>query len=99
MPRRALTILETAAAVVNGPRRLAYGTPAENHARTAIIWTEQLKRKLRPGVSLDAVDVCLLNIGQKLSRAAHRVTRDTLVDLAGFSDNAGSCLCKKSKKV
>ena len=38
--------------------------------------------------NLDAFDVCMLNILQKVSRLAHTRQRDGLVDIAGFARNA-----------
>jgi hypothetical protein len=76
------TILEEAAELVSGPRAQAYGTPAENHGRTADLWSAYL------GVKVSARDVCMLNVLQKVSRDRHRPGRDNLVDVAGYAENA-----------
>jgi hypothetical protein len=76
------TILDEAAAIVDGPRRADYGTPAENHGRTAALWSAYLC------VPITARQVCQLNILQKLSRDAHTAQRDNLVDIAGYARNA-----------
>lgn len=82
------TILEEAARITSGPRQQAYGNPADNHGCTAAIWSAYLTRKLRMPVHIDARDVCLMQIGVKLSRDANERGRDNLVDIAGWSRNA-----------
>lgn len=76
------SVLQEAAAIVDGPRRESYGTPFDNHSRTAAMWSAYLGRRVT------AHDVCMLNILQKASRDAHRPTRDNLVDIAGYARNA-----------
>lgn len=76
------SILETAARVVDGPRRESYGTPKENHERTAALWSAFL------GVPITAAQVCMLNILQKVSRERHAHNLDNLVDIAGYARNA-----------
>lgn len=88
------TILQEAERIVDGPRREAYGHPRENFARTACIWTEVLRPKLREGESISPEDVALLMIALKLARASNAITRDTLVDMAGYArtlELLGSC--------
>lgn len=74
-------VLSEASRVVDGNRRNDYGTPLENHARTARFWSAYLGKALLPE------DVCMLNILQKISRGMHTVTHDTLVDIAGYARN------------
>ncbi len=81
------TILDEAAEVTSGPRAESYGRPSDNHARTALIWTGILWGKLRPGCIITAEDVCLCNVGQKLSRQVHKPGRDNLVDGCGYLRN------------
>lgn len=76
------SILFDAEMAVNGSRQADYGTPAENHGRTAALWSAYL------GVKVTARDVCMLNILQKVSRERHCAKRDNLVDIAGYSENA-----------
>lgn len=78
-PRR--SILAEAAAAVDGDRQRDYGSPAENHGRTAALWSAYLQ------TSISAADVCALNILQKLSRERYRAKRDNLVDVAGYAEN------------
>lgn len=79
------SILAEAARIVDGPRRTDYGTPAENHGRTAALWAAYL------GVPITARDVCILNVLQKASRDRHGPKRDNLVDIAGYARNAELC--------
>lgn len=80
-----VNILDEAARIVDGPRRADYGTPMENHSRTAALWAAYL------GVPITPRQVCMLNILQKLSRDAHAPKRDNLVDVAGYARNAELC--------
>jgi hypothetical protein len=82
-----MNILEEAAKVVDGPRQADYGTPIENHKRTADLLTAYLKGKYGFVYVLTPEDVCFLNILQKVSRGINGLTRDTLVDIAGYARN------------
>lgn len=75
------SILAEAGDAVHGDRRKDYGSPLENHDRTAKLWSSYL------GVTVTAEDVCMLNILQKISRARHAMKRDNLVDIAGYAAN------------
>lgn len=91
-PPQTGSILEEAAAIVSGPRRADYGTPLDNHSRTAALWNAYLATA--PGEvprALDARDVCMLNILQKISRDRFYPKRDNLVDIAGYAENANLC--------
>lgn len=84
------TVLKDADAAINGPRNVDYGHPLDNHRTTAELWNAYLVRRgvLRPLNNLTLDDVCMLNILQKVSRAAGgRITHDTLVDIAGYAAN------------
>ncbi len=74
-----------AESIVNGARRGDYGHPLDNHTRTAELWSAYVQ----DAVSFTAEDVCFLNILQKISRAQNRITRDTIVDIAGYAANIG----------
>lgn len=74
-------ILQEANYVVHGQRRNEYGHPIDNHQRTANLWATYLR------ISITPVDVCFLNILQKISRGMNKLTRDTLVDIAGYAAN------------
>lgn len=83
-----MTILDDASKAVVA-RGESYGTPADNHGRTAAMWSAYL------GVKVTAFDVCMLNIMQKVSRArCDPGHRDNLVDVAGYAENAERCAVK-----
>lgn len=81
-PNEKKSVCQEAHSIVHGPRRQAYGTPAENHERTAHLWSTYL------GVPITARQVCILNVLQKVSRDVHAPKRDNLVDIAGYAENA-----------
>jgi hypothetical protein len=78
------SVLLEAEAAVNGPRNKSYGHPADNHDRTARLWQAWLD--IRCG-HINASDVCILNILQKVSRLANGYHRDSCVDIAGYAEN------------
>lgn len=82
-----LGFVEKLLAAVGRERAADYGTPEENHARTAALWSAYL------GVSVTAHDVCMLNVLQKVSRTRHKVTPDSLLDVAGYAANAELIRC------
>lgn len=67
-------------------RRDAYGTPDENHRRTATMWSAYLHARGNPR-ALSPEDVCWLNILQKVSRDIHSPQPDNLVDAHGYLNN------------
>jgi hypothetical protein len=79
------TILQEAARLVGGDRQQAYGSPSLKFARVAQIWTAVLGSKLREGVTLDAGDVALCQIGEKLARESIKPRRDNRADMAGYA--------------
>jgi hypothetical protein len=62
-------------------RATHYGSPLTNHTRTAGLWSSYL------GIAITPDQVCFLNILQKIARGQTQVTRDTLVDIAGYAGN------------
>jgi len=78
-------LLNRASEIVCGDRASSYGTPQENHGRTAAMWSAYL------GVEVTAADVCALNILQKLSRERNRPKHDNRVDIAGYAANMDCC--------
>ena len=84
----ARNILKEAEKIVNGARRKDYGTPLQNHSCTAELFTSYLKRRGVLKGEVTAEDVCFLNILQKISRAANKITPDGLTDIAGYALNA-----------
>lgn len=94
-------ILAEAAEVTGGDRNKAYGDPLGNHGTTGDMFRVYLRRRYgphgtTPDVDIDAQDVCVFNICQKLSRLAHTpYHRDSLVDIAGYADNIDTCAKQK----
>lgn len=86
------SVLAEAEAIVHGPRQADYGTPLDNHQRTANLWNAYLATagEERPA-PLSPRDVCMLNILQKISRDRFCPKRDNLVDIAGYAENARMC--------
>lgn len=99
-------VLEEAIRLVSGDRQDDYGTPADNHGCTAVLWTTYIHRRMDAllrdldvdcdaldveDLKLDARDVCNLNILQKVSRDAWRRKGDNQVDIAGYAQNADWC--------
>ena len=84
------TILDEAAEITAGARNADYGDPRVNHKCTADLCASYLERRWNAigSTELDAEDVCILNILQKISRHAHCRKRDNLVDIAGWARNA-----------
>lgn len=75
-------ILGKAREVVEGQRQEDYGSPAQNHTRTADLWGAYL------GIPLTPEDICMLNILQKVSRFRHSPKEDNLIDIAGYAQCA-----------
>jgi len=74
-------ILQRAMEACLGDRQKNYGTPYANHTRTARLWSVYLNMVITPE------QVCFLNLLQKIARAMHSITDDTLVDIAGYALN------------
>lgn len=75
-----MSILEEAAAIVDGERRKLYGPPGEEFPRIAAMWSAIL------GVPITAQQVCLCTMAGKLIRlAATPSHRDSLVDVCGYA--------------
>ena len=79
-PQNRKTVALEAYDLVHGARQDAYGTPQDNHGRTAALWGAYL------GHPITARQVCMLNILQKISRDTHAPKRDNLVDIAGYAE-------------
>lgn len=86
-------LLEDAKEIVGGSRHKAYGSPDENHGRTAAMWQAYLSAQfIRGEMVISARDVCFMNILQKCSREAHWSQTDNALDIAGYAANAEACL-------
>jgi len=67
-------------------RGSVYGPPEDNHNRTARLWRAYLGGMQG---ELDAVDVCMLNVLQKIARAQNGVYHsDHFEDIIGYARNA-----------
>lgn len=93
---QAETILEEAQRITSQDRNKSYGTPDQNHTLTAdflAVWLGGRYRGQSVLERLDSYDTCVFNLLQKVSRMAHqlrtegRPQRDTLVDIAGYTQN------------
>lgn len=81
------TILQEAQQLIYGARADTYGHPAENHGCTAAMVSAYLTRRYGHPIVLDAEDVCVFNVLQKISRQANEPARDNIVDAAGYLGN------------
>lgn len=75
------SILQEADEIIHGSRNSDYGHPLDNHSLTAELWSSYFGEAFTPE------DVCFMNILQKISRSTNTLTRDTLVDIAGYAGN------------
>ena len=73
------TVLDEAKRAVFGQRQEAYGHPADNFALTAKLWSPILGTEVSP----EKVGLCMIAL--KLARCCHAVSRDGLVDIAGYA--------------
>ena len=73
------SILTEAERIVNGSRNEDYGDSSENIRRIVGIANAM-------GVSITPVEFCKVMIATKLGRLMHRYKRDSLTDLAGYSE-------------
>lgn len=87
------TILEEAQRITDGDRPTAYAHPLVNHTRTADLWSTYF------GVPITAEQVCMANILQKISRSMHTITRDSLVDIAGFARNVEKVQDERARRA
>ena len=78
-----LDSLGEAESITAGARRDAYGPPAENHSRTATLWSAYLHARGYPR-ALSVEDVAWMNCLQKISRDMHAPNPDTLTDVIGY---------------
>lgn len=79
------SILESAIAVTSGDRRRDYDSATPNHERIAKLWNAYIQSRKHPADDLSALDVAHLMILLKIARAIYTPTRDSYVDIAGYS--------------
>jgi hypothetical protein len=79
------SVLAEAEGLIHGARNSDYGHPLDNHTTTADLMSAYLSRKHGVAIKMDAEDVCLFNVLQKVSRLANTPGhRDSLVDIGGY---------------
>ena len=78
-------ILSRASDIINGNREDTYGTPQQNFACVAQIWSAIL------GIEISPAQVCLCMVGVKMARAATGKIdhEDNWVDMSGFAACGG----------
>lgn len=69
-------------ALVNGDRQDDYGSPAQNYADIALVWTGLLGKKLN--APMTAADAATMMVGLKLARQMNRHKHDNIVDAHGY---------------
>lgn len=97
-------ILAEATEVVGG-RGKSYGTPEDNFARIARLWTAHLENRHgdlvhRPTPILDAQDVSMMMALMKIARLANDPNHhDSWVDVAGYAACGGELASIRSMKT
>lgn len=80
-----MTILQEADGLINGERQRDYGDPADNYSVIADLMSAYLRGRGHD-VHISAADAAQLMLLVKIGRASTgRITRDTLVDQAGYA--------------
>ncbi len=86
-------ILEKAKAIVTGERENAYGSPEDNFASIAELWSMFL------GVGIDSEDVATMMILLKVARIrGGQAKADNWVDIAGYAACGGEIQGRRSEK-
>ena len=79
------TILEAAAAIVDGDRERTHGDPGRNLRTIASLWTSWLRARSWTGPDLTMDDAALMMVLLKTARLANDPThRDSQVDACGY---------------
>lgn len=86
MPKK--QVAEEALDLICGPRMEYYGPPSENLEDIASTWTPYVKRALELRGKLNGTDVCMLMVLLKAVRLVRGYHRDSVVDVAGYSELA-----------
>lgn len=77
-------VLQKADAITSGDREQDYGSPENNFARIAMMWSAYL------GVTVSAKDVAAMMISVKLARiASGNAKDDNWIDIAGYAACGG----------
>jgi hypothetical protein len=73
-----VSLLKEAAALVNGERQAAYGSPQDNLGRIAGMWSAYLS------TPVSASDVAAMMVLVKVARSVNAYKRDNYVDAIGY---------------
>jgi hypothetical protein len=79
------SILHEAIECTSGARRRDYDSAEPNHQRIAGAWNWYLNARKNPSAPISALDAAHMMALLKIARACFTPTRDTYVDLAGYS--------------
>lgn len=83
-------LLEEAIKIITGDREKEYGEKSKNHQNIANLWSTYLE------TDISAHDVAIMMILLKIARTKlGKRTKDTYVDMAGYSAIAGEIEFKK----
>lgn len=85
--------------VVTGARQADYDHPYDNLGQTAALWNAQFTRKLKPGATLTAEDVCLGMILLKTSRESFKHKDDNVTDIHGYAHCIELIRGERAKRV
>jgi len=93
------SILSEAQRLTGGERQEAYGHALDDYTRTAALWTALLGPKLAPGATITWDDAIRCMCAVKLSRDVHSMSRDNMVDLAGYAKCRQEALEKMEREL
>ncbi len=80
------SFLQTAEALIAGPRQQEYGATLQNFSQIAMLWQGTLAAKLQPGASINPEDVALCMMQVKIARLAKNPDHaDSILDVAGYA--------------
>lgn len=82
-------ILKEADTIINGKREIDYGSVEDNFARIANLWSTYLSEVNGMIIEVTPKEVADLMILLKMARIMNSGTRDSYVDIAGYSAIAG----------
>ena len=80
------TLATDALQAVTGPRQRDYAHPKVNFQRIADLWSVVLDTKVTP----EQVALCMIQV--KVARLMNRKTRDSVIDLIGYSLTLDACM-------
>lgn len=78
------TYADEAARLVLGERNQSYGSPPQDFARVAQVWSGLLASKLKHGEVITPENAVLMMVGLKLCRQMNARKGDNLVDAHGY---------------